>query len=131
VTRKVCAVSACVEGAQVTVHQGLTAALFTRTSGGQAGRRDGAEPAGLVVLDRLEDLGAGVHDERSVVHDRGPDRQPTEEKDIEGFGLAAGGRHHNTITGAEHGELVALSPAPTVAQRNRSDKSRVRVAAHA
>src|SRR6476469_2377025 len=34
----------------------------------------GAEPPGLVVLDRLDDLVAGVHHEGPIVHDRFTDR---------------------------------------------------------
>ena len=36
--------------------------------------RNRAEAAGLVVLEGLDELGAGVHHERSVVEDRFADR---------------------------------------------------------
>src|SRR5438128_1578091 len=44
------------------------------------------EPAGLVVVDGLQDLLTRVHHERAVVSDRGADRQPSQEQDVERLG---------------------------------------------
>ncbi len=46
--------------------------------------RDRAHAAGVEVVDRLDDLLAGVHHERSVVCDRLTDREPAEEEHLEG-----------------------------------------------
>ena len=48
---------------------------------------DDAEPAGLVVLDGLDDLLAGVHHEGPVVGDRRADRQSAEQQHVERLGL--------------------------------------------
>ena len=45
--------------------------------------RDAAQPAGLVVLERLHQLGAGVHDERPVRRDRLADRLAAEDVDVQ------------------------------------------------
>src|ERR1700730_9119349 len=54
------------------------------------GRHD-ADHSRLEVLDGLEDLGAGVHDERAVVGDRLANRQPAQQEDVERLGLPVGG----------------------------------------
>src|SRR3981189_1474975 len=46
--------------------------------------RDGAPPTGLVVLEGLDELGAAVHDERTVGHHGLPDRPAAEEHHIHG-----------------------------------------------
>src|SRR5204862_7838479 len=46
-------------------------------------RRDGAEPAGLEVLERLQHLGLAVHDERTGPCQRLTDRPATEHEDLE------------------------------------------------
>src|SRR3954447_20411085 len=75
---------------------------------------DGAETAGLEVLERLDDLELGVHHERPVGDDRLPDRQGTPEKHAEG-GTAAllpgVGGDGDRVTGTEHGQLTALDGA--------------------
>src|SRR5258708_4981949 len=61
---------------------------------------DGAELPGLVVLDRLVDLLAAVHDERAVVHDRLPEGQAAEHEDLErpgAAGLSVGGAQHDVV----------------------------------
>src|SRR5579872_6475531 len=47
------------------------------------GSRDGAQAAGLVVLEGLNQFGAGVHDERAVRRDRLPDRLAAEQQDVQ------------------------------------------------
>ena len=44
---------------------------------------DRAHAAGVEVVDRLDDLLAGVHHERSVVRDRLADREPAEQQHLE------------------------------------------------
>ena len=43
---------------------------------------DAAEAAGLVVLEGLDELGAGVHHERAVGSDGLADRQPTQDQHL-------------------------------------------------
>ena len=49
---------------------------------------DAAEPAGLVVLERLDELLAGVHHERAVGSDGLADGQPTQDQHVK-LGTAA------------------------------------------
>ena len=50
-------------------------------------RRDDAEPAPLIIIDRLGDLGSRVHDEWPIVLDRLSDRKAAEDEDVERFGI--------------------------------------------
>src|SRR5439155_20488713 len=70
------------------------------------------ESPGLVVLEGLDDLRAGVHHEGTVVSDRRTDWQTAEDQDIKGLGLPVGGRHDDVVAGAEHHELADLDRAP-------------------
>ena len=72
---------------------------------------DDAEPAGLVVLDGLDDLLAGVHHEGPVVGDRRADREPAEQEHVERLGLPVGGGHDEMVAGTEHDELAVLDRA--------------------
>ena len=57
---------------------------------------DGAHAAGVEVVDRLDDLLAGVHHERAVVRDRLADRKPAEQQHLERVErsvLTVGGAH--------------------------------------
>jgi len=74
----------------------------TRTRvGGHRGNRP--QPARLVVLERLDQLGAGVHDEWPVRRDRLADRLAAEQQDVQ---VAAGvRRERDRVPGAEHGQL--------------------------
>src|SRR6266851_5456632 len=79
-----------------------------------------AEPARLVVLERLHKLCSGIHDERPVRRDRLADRLAAEHQDVKTLArplgpLARGEGHH--ISAAEHGELAgpnwpATRPVP-------------------
>src|SRR6266542_2123236 len=78
-------------------------------------RGDGAEPSGLVVLERPQQLLAGVHHEGTVGGDRLADRQAAEHQHVELWaaallaGIRADGHH---VTGAVDGELAhAHGPA--------------------
>ena len=69
-------------------------------------RRDRAQPARLVVLEGLDQLGAGVHDERPVGRHRLPDRLPAEQQDVH---VRRGpGRERDRVPGPEHGQLAHL-----------------------
>ena len=81
------------------------------SAGGELVGGDDAEPAGLVVLDGLEDLLAGVHHERAVVGDRCANRQPTQQQHVERLGLPAGGRHDEMVARVEDDQLAALDRA--------------------
>src|SRR5437667_454658 len=75
---------------------GGLAALEDVVAGAGGGRdvrplsRDRAEAARLVVLERLDQLGPGVHDERAVGRDRLADRLAAEHQDVQ---LLAGAVH--------------------------------------
>ena len=65
-----------------------------------------AHPAGLEVGERLTHLGLGVHDERTVVSDRGAYRQPAEQEHVERLDPAVGGGHDEMVTRTENDELA-------------------------
>ena len=81
------------------------------------GVRDGvprlAEPAGLVVLERLADLGLGVHDERPGPRDRLADREAAEDDDVQprGIPLLLGAAEESWM--ASPGPNTASWPGPT------------------
>jgi hypothetical protein len=82
---------------------------------GPLGGRDLPEPARLVVLERLGDLGPGVHDEGAVVHDGLTDRASAEDEELEIVvpALLAGvGCDPDRVAGAEHHELVVVHGRP-------------------
>src|SRR5258706_14955219 len=62
-----------------SIHPGFTP--LTVAVGHERPRRHDPEPAGLVVLHGLHDLGPGVHDERAVPGHRLPDRLPAQHHD--------------------------------------------------
>ena len=92
---------------QLRVASGLQASV-ARSDGG-----DGAHAAGVEVVDRLDDLVAGVHHERAVVRDGLADREPAEQQHLERVGrsvLTVGGAHGDRVAGPEHHELVVRRP---------------------
>src|SRR6202011_704727 len=71
--------------------------------------RDSAQPAGLVVRERLDDLLAGVHHERAVLHDGLADRLPAHDVQVERRGAAVlrtVGTQTDRVPGAQDGELA-------------------------
>jgi hypothetical protein len=80
--------------------------------------RDGAEAAGLVVLEGLDELGAGVHHERPVGGDRLADRLAAQDEDVEllmAALLGAVGGHADDVARTvasqlAHGHRVAPGP---------------------
>ena len=69
------------------------------------------EPAALEVVERLLDLGAGVHDERPVPGDRLADRLPAEQQHLHAAGarvLTARGFHGERVAAAEHGQVAGV-----------------------
>src|SRR5690606_30031740 len=75
----------------------------------QVAGRDRAEAAGVVVLDRLEDLLARVHHERAVEDHRLPDRPPAEQEHVQVRRprvLDLVRLQHDGVAGAEDGELA-------------------------
>jgi len=86
-----------------------------RLAVGQVGGWNAAEPARLVVLESLDDLGPGVHDERAVVHDRLANRPAAENQDLQVRVAALLMRvspDAQDITGTEHHQLVIAGGAP-------------------
>ena len=65
------------------------------SSGTRADARDGAEAAGLEVVDGLAELGLGRHHERSVAGDRLAQRLTREQQHLAGLGLV---RRSSTAT---------------------------------
>src|SRR3954447_2554409 len=77
----------------------------------EALRGDAAESAGLIVLEGLDDLELGVHDERAVGDDGLADRPAAEEQDVEvgAAALLAGvSGDGDRVATAEHRELSAF-----------------------
>ena len=72
------------------------------------------EAARLVVLERLNDLGLGVHDERSVVHHRLADRTAAEQQHLQvppSF-LGCVRRQRQAVAGPKDGQLATADWAP-------------------
>jgi hypothetical protein len=93
--------------------------------GGVRGR-DAAQLAGLEVLERLHQLGAGVHDERPVRRDRLADRAAAEDVDVERRRprlLPLGGRDRDRVTGPEDRELPGLQRPPLGPPSRRPDSA--------
>src|SRR6516162_9171775 len=70
--------------------------------------RDAAQPASLVVLERLDQLVPGVHHERAVRGDRFPDRLTAQQQDVEVLArplLPLGGAERDRAAGPEDDEL--------------------------
>src|SRR5690349_21469127 len=73
--------------------------------GTEAVRRDAAEATGVVVVDRLLQLGAGVHDERAVLLHGLVDGLAAEEEQLERLVVAR--RQREPVAGPEHDEVAA------------------------
>src|SRR5260370_28775410 len=83
-------------------------------------RGNRAEPAGLVVLEGLDQLRSGVHHERTVRGDGLPDWLTAEDEHVKPFARAVGPavraeRQH--LAGAEYRELTGTHRAPLGAAR--------------
>jgi hypothetical protein len=77
----------------------------------QGVRRNGAELAGLEVLDRLDELGFRVHHERPVVEDGFADRLAAQQQNLQSGAVRVlfGGRCDiDAVAGAEHRQLTLL-----------------------
>src|ERR1700758_116801 len=66
--------------------------------------RDLAEPPGLVVLNRLDDLALAAHHERSVLHDRFAQRTPRKQQRLRPFASL----EMDAIPVAENSDLAVL-----------------------
>src|SRR5437868_6180064 len=69
---------------------------------------DGTQPPGLVVVEGLEELVAGVHDERAVVGNRLTDREAAHDVDVDGWAAALllpVSPDANRVASSEDGEL--------------------------
>ena len=94
---------------------------------GDALRRDRAEPAGLEVGERVQDLLAGVHDERPVHGDRLADRRAAEDHDVQRRRprlLVDGAVDRDRVAGAEDGELAGADRRAVDADRARRRRAR-------
>ena len=78
------------------------------------------EATGVEVVERLLQLGPGVHHERSVGGDGLPDREAAQHQHVERRGalvLLLVGAHGDDVAGAEHRELAGLRRPPVRADR--------------
>ena len=84
-----------------------------------------AELPGLEVLERLRELGPGVHHERPVRLDRLPDRATTQHQHLEiraARVLPVVRAHPQPVAGAEHHQLPAVRRAALGADPSRAGK---------
>src|SRR5712664_2213841 len=93
--------------ARVPASEDVVAGVRLLRDGAALGR-DAAEAAGLVVLERLDQLVPGVHHEGAIGGHGLPDRLTAQDEDVQfaaGALLRAGGRDGDHVTGAERGQL--------------------------
>ena len=86
--------------------------------------RDSPQPPGLVVLEGLHQLGAGVHDERPVRRDRLPDRLPAEQQDV--HVLSRISRERDRVARPRTPPAAPSAPAASPPPRCRARPARTR-----
>src|SRR5215471_11227073 len=99
---------------RVGAHPASRSDRTSASVGHQGVRRDNAQLAGLVVLDRLLQLLDGVHDERTVVSDRLANRPAAEQQHLERrpVGVLRGvGGNGDAVAWAEHSQLAGADGA--------------------